>query len=334
MDEEYESLVSHGNLVSIIHCRQKLMFTKKDFSTLLDSESIEDICVKLQKQYPEVLEMKRFTRCELKRKLDESLLKEIVQGMREPSAQEQISFFIESYKIQNFFFLLSSKEYDSDLESSFQKIEPLGYFNELDTLKFCVDMDEVYLYCVKNTFLSNYCEPEMFAKSLGDNDFSVLSTEVRKRHIEKYAKTTKTSFLKLLKLEGDKHNLDIVLSTLETDVDRHQKLRWMTNVTSFPQPVCEALARVTEAEELQMALGRVRGYRTLYQELRDSDLETAFLRREIDAYLSAFEIFNDVTSLYAYLKLKEQEIRNILWVAECVVSGKRDILDEMLAPAS
>ena len=158
------------------------MFTKRDFSALLDSENIEDICVKLQHQYPEVVEMKKFTRNELRRKLNETLMREIKQGMKEPSAVEQINFFIESYKVQNFFFLLSCKEYDAELEHSFPKIEPLGYFNELDTLKFCTNMEEVYLYCVKNTFLVNYYGPGVFKKDFAENDFSIANTEVKKTH--------------------------------------------------------------------------------------------------------------------------------------------------------
>lgn len=332
MDEEYRSLVEHGNLVTTVHCRQKVMFTKRDFSTLLDSEGIEDICVKLQHHYPEVVEMKKFTRGELRRKLNETLLREIKQSLREPSAAEQINFFVESYKIQNFFFLLSCKEYDAELEHSFEKIEALGYFNELDTLKFCASMEEVYLYCIKNTFLANYCSQSMFKKDFQENDFSAASTEVRKRHIERYARSARGQFLKLLRLEGDKHNLDIVLSTLNSEISSQKKLCWMTFVTNFTHSEYRSLAETADIGELQSILGKTRTYRTFCDELKDKDMSSVFLRREVDAYMSTFDTFNDITSLYAYLKLKEQEIKNILCVAECVIQGRRNILDELMVP--
>lgn len=332
MDDEYRSLASHGNMITMIHCRQKIMFTKRDFCTLLDSENIEDICVKLQHQYPEVVGMSRFTRSELKKKLEESLMREIRQGMKEPSALQQISFFIENYKIQNFFFLLSCKEYDAELETSFAKIESLGYFNELDTLKFCANMDEVLSFCVKNTFLADYCAAAMFKKCFGDNNFSIINTQVRKKHIERYAKSASDNFLRLLRLEGDKHNLDIVLSTMGADVAAQQRLAWMTPVTNFSQIVYKSIADAADIDDLHTALGATRFYKTLCEDLKEKDLSSIFQRKEIDAYLAAFDIFNDVTSLYAYLKLREQEIKNILWVAECVISGKKDTLDELLIP--
>lgn len=333
MDKEYRALMSHGNLVTTVHCRQTAMLTREDFTALLDSDSIEDICVKLQRQYPAVVGMKKFTREELKKRLSESLLGEIRLGTRDSLAREQLSFFTESYKIQNFFFLLSCKEYDADLEKNFPRIEFLGYFNELDTLKFCTSMDEVHLYCIKRTFLSGYCVPGMFKKEFGENDFSTAHAELRKRHIERYAACASRNFLKLLRLEGDKHNLDIVLSTLGTEISAAERLRWMTPVTNFSHGPYQALARATDSGELRSILSATRAYRALCEELREKDLGSVFLKKEIEAYHRTFESFNDITSLYAYFKLREQEIKNILWVAERVSQGKKDTLDGLLLPA-
>ncbi len=62
----------------------------------------------------------------------------------------------------------------------------------------------------------------------------------------------------------------------------------------------------------------------------DRSLEDAFYEQEVRLNELAFFTQFGYGVFYAYFKLKEQEIRNIVWVAECVQQGHKDKIDQYI----
>lgn len=60
-------------------------------------------------------------------------------------------------------------------------------------------------------------------------------------------------------------------------------------------------------------------------------LEDMFYEYEVHLCKLAFERQFQYGVFYAYVKLKEQEIRNIVWIAECIAQNERDKIHDFVS---
>jgi V-type H+-transporting ATPase subunit d len=62
----------------------------------------------------------------------------------------------------------------------------------------------------------------------------------------------------------------------------------------------------------------------LFDHSDNKTLEDRFFEREAQLNKLAFMSQFQFGCFFAWLKLKEQEVRNIVWIAECVAQNQRD----------
>lgn len=79
---------------------------------------------------------------------------------------------------------------------------------------------------------------------------------------------------------------------------------------------------------------RTQVYRGLFSEIggvnNEKSLEDSFFEREVHLNRLAFESQFGYGCFFAYFKLKEQEVRNIVWIAECIQQDQKAKINQYI----
>jgi len=86
-------------------------------------------------------------------------------------------------------------------------------------------------------------------------------------------------------------------------------------------------------DDVRLAVDHVEPYKKIFSEIEgkeDKSLEDLFFEFEVALNLRSFEQFFQYGVFFSYVKLKEQEMRNIIWIAECIAQRHRAKIDNYI----
>lgn len=330
MNSIFDFSITHGFTINVIHGKQLTLLKDSNYNSLQQCDTLEDIISKLNPFFK--LSQTINSKKEFKDALYSNLKNEYNKLYKGATDELKLllDYYINRYKILNFIYLLACKENDPELTMAFTKIDEIGLFNELYTLKFSNDMSDVYKFCVESTFLKNYYVNVKFNREIKDNDFQLIQLQFLKQHLEDFygqlEDTKSMDFMKnVLKREGDRIIIEIVLNTLDSSIKDREKL--FPRVNSLDLGMKKRLGKCTAIDELRGILGT---HNALRKVIMEDDIIKAISKIENEKYWETFKIYNDISCVYGYLKLREQEIKNVLWVVECVSLKKRDFIKNVI----
>ncbi|EQB62200.1 v-type proton atpase subunit d2 [Vairimorpha apis BRL 01] len=350
MHVQYTCTDKYGYIIAEINGKELQLFNSDEYNSLKQCETIEEICIKLNRKY-KFLEGTEMNKNELKKSLNKTLINEYENilkctndninnsynykdGINDYDKTDNnihttnplntiLEYYIETHKIKNFFFILQSLTKNKDINNLFTKID-IGDFDELKTLKFCKDMTDVQKYCIENCFLKKYYYKLKWHPDFKDNDYQKKQALLNKFHIEdtyNKLKNTNLFILEILELEADRCIIDLTMNSLNMFVGK-DRLDLYPRIHSMDAKMVSSLSMVESIDDMKNILSsRYNINKDLYSEL---------VNKEVCKYCESFRIFNDVSCVYSYFKLKEQEIKNVLWIVDCVLQGRKNEIGSLL----
>jgi V-type H+-transporting ATPase subunit d len=236
----------------------------------------------------------------------------------------------------------------------FAAVDPLGYFPELKQTEIgSQDISSLYEYVLidspiaefflpylesynVNRDMKNFNEVQGFFKEERPEKvrsmLKKIHLEAFYRHCETLNETSRQQMLDLLTMEADFKTIQVVYNSLEDSREEKTMVRAKLSpiVGQFYPLYYPLLQNVDTLDNLKDVLRNFNEYRKILSELPEpgaegpnKSLEDLIYEEEVRRWTLTFDNQCNHAVYYAYVKLKEQEIRNVIWSCE-MISRKVD----------
>lgn len=174
------------------------------------------------------------------------------------------------------------------------------------------DLDELNVEVIRNTLYRSYLEDFYgFCQTLGPATAEVMG--------------------ELLRFEADRRSISITVNSLGTELNAADRQKLYPNFGNLYPEGIAALEKAEELDHVVSACQHVNVYRDITAGLTgqgEARLDALFFEHEVHLNkLAFFEQFG-YGVFWAYVRLREQEIRNIVWIAECIAQDSREKISQ------
>lgn len=255
-----------------------------------------------------------------------------------------MDFITYGYMIDNVALMITGTLHDRDCSEILPKCHPLGWFDTLPTLSIATDIDALYNTVLIDTPLAPFFKDCLTVEDLDDLNIEIIRNRLYKNYLEAFVEFVEKEFdgpdkeimTRLLNFEADKRVINIALNSLNNpDLSPEDKS------SLFPQygklyPVYHLeLAQAEEVEQIKSIVESIGEYLDLFSDAQDSgasrNIEDWFYLLEMQYNKNAFTQQFTLSTVWAWLRSKEQEVRNITWIAECIAQNQKNRIDNYIS---
>lgn len=361
--------ILHGFPEALVKGYRSGFLKDSDYHHLTQCESLEDVKLNLQEtDYDQFLNNEStVTPAIIEARALSKLVVEF-QYFRaqavEPLAQF-MDFITYEYMIENVMLLLRGTLSGRNVNELISQCHPLGMFKE-STMRNIPSFEanqrgyaDLYETVLVDTpvgpYFQKYLEQTAATVSsasdirnvLEETQIEILKNSLMKLYLEdfyafcqKLGGDTADVMCGLLNARADRAAINITLNSFGTPLNEasmreSDRKRLYPSIGDLYPAGTELISKADDDQKLAQAVASYPEYNAIFEKFLNSNpeefsIDDEFYKREVKLYELAFENQMHFGCFYGYLKLKEQEIRNLVWIAECILQRRKDQISNFI----
>eukprot|EP01128_Nolandella_sp_AFSM9_P003655 TRINITY_DN1594_c0_g1_i2.p1 TRINITY_DN1594_c0_g1~~TRINITY_DN1594_c0_g1_i2.p1 ORF type:complete len:368 (+),score=106.57 TRINITY_DN1594_c0_g1_i2:92-1195(+) len=338
--------VNDGYLEGIVRGYGLGLLTRIDYGNLCQCDNLDDVKIHLGStaygdfliNEPSPLHTTTIAeKCTVKMVTDFTYLR---CNATEPLASF-LDFITYGYMIDNVVLLITGTLHDRDISELKKKCHPLGTFPAMASIVAGQTISDLYNEVLIDTPLGPYIVSCLNEEDLNELNIEIIRNTLYKAYLEDFASycvdtlggASGEVMKYLLEFEADRRSINITLNSVGTELQHEDRRKLYPKMGLLYPEALEDLAEADDADQVRQAVDRVPLFRKLFTDTQyseDKSLEDAFFEHEVKLNIASFGQPFGYGVFYSYFKLKEQEIRNIVWIAECILQDQKSEINQYI----
>ncbi|KAI8922605.1 V0 complex, c/d subunit of ATPase [Entophlyctis helioformis] len=250
-----------------------------------------------------------------------------------------LDYITYAYMIDNVILLITGTLHERDTLELLDRCHPLGMFDSIGALCVATNVAELYNTVLVDSPIAPYFEKCLSAHDLDEMNIEIIRNTLYKAYLEDFydycqslGEPTADIMGEILQFEADRRVINITINSFNTELTKDDRAKLFPSIGKlFPDGVMR-LARADDVDQVRLTVEGYGEYRAFFDLPVGSDrsLEDKFFEYEVYLNKRAFNQQFHYGVFFCYLKLKEQEIRNIVWIAECIAQQQKERINNYI----